>query len=1164
MKSNDELTIATLNASRLTMVLLLLLACHGLLFGQYQPPIGIPAPDFGINETVENVYGSGYYTHWVDNTHPNASDANAPGTPENPMATPWGIDYDSGAVVVIAAGSYDIGKGKTITSSGTASNPIFFRGADPENPPVLFTSEGLKRQINFSGSYLIVENFEMINGVQIKYTNSPDHIALRSVELHAEGAYVGFGAGIGGSGDDIVIYDCHIHHLTRESGVDCHGIVPNDGSLRWWIVDNHIHHNGGDGIQAKHNAVVRPRYIYIGRNVFHEDRENAVDLKLSEDIIISENICYGYKNASTSDGTAIILGADGGPIRPWAIFNEIYDCEGSGIRIEEVANGSKAYIIGNRITNVKHGFVLQKRCTEGLYIVNNTVHNAEDFIFDGQDPDFKLYVYNNVVTGLSGNNLGNHMHLEFPALYDSAIFRNNILEPTELPLILNLGDGYADPNQFDYVYSTQGLDSISFGQDNMIEDPLFINSPNRDYSFQVGSPAIDAGSAFTDPYDEFYNLYGIDIQIDYLSVSRPQNSLWDIGANEYQDVGTSWSLSVSVVGNGEVTPSSGTYPDGSVAGVVAIPDPGYLFDGWTGDYTDGSDTAQVTMDANKSITANFVAAPSRTLTVLSGGNGSVSGGGTYPEGSIVTISATPNTGFVFFGWTGDYVGTSNPSDITINGNMTITANFADEDTVLINHSISSVVASAEPEPQNNALNTIDGDLNTRWSAEGEQWILYDIGSVNTVANLDIAFFSGDVRSTIFDIQVSEDSVNWTEVFSGQSSGTTTSQESFDFTDLSGRYIRLDCHGNTSNDWNSITEVDIYGYNSSSSVPQYTLITNTSGSGSIQLSPSGGTYDSATVVTVTATAGSGYVFSGWSGDLSGSTNPESLTMDGNKSVTAQFTEESSGGEWIQLTYDDFESGFGNYTDGGGDCLLDSTSSNVHQGNNAVMIKDNVGTGSSFYHTNGIDVDTDGYTSIRVVFWYITRSYDSGQTDEFELQYYDGSTWQMIKSYTYEDEVASNDVFYTDTVYIEESNYTFPTDMKIRFESAGTCNNGDQAILDEIEVSATGGSGSSSRISSDLFGDAENAKIEKSISIYPNPFSNGLKIHLMLETPGETNVAVFDFSGRQARKLYEGYLERGDHQIEWDGRDAGGTVLSNGVYLVKISTPDGVISKIMIKE
>jgi len=69
--------------------------------------------------------------------------------------------------------------------------------------------------------------------------------------------------------------------------------------------------------------------------------------------------------------------------------------------------------------------------------------------------------------------------------------------------------------------------------------------------------------------------------------------------------------------------------------------------------------------------------------------------------------------------------------------------------------------------------------------------------------------------------------------------------------------------------------------------QYDLTVNVVGNGSVTLDPPGGTYDEGTVVQLTADPDPGWAFDGWSGDLSGSTNPENITMDANKSVTATF-------------------------------------------------------------------------------------------------------------------------------------------------------------------------------------------------------------------------------------------------------------------------------------
>jgi len=50
----------------------------------------------------------------------------------------------------------------------------------------------------------------------------------------------------------------------------------------------------------------------------------------------------------------------------------------------------------------------------------------------------------------------------------------------------------------------------------------------------------------------------------------------------------------------------------------------------------------------------------------------------------------------------------------------------------------------------------------------------------------------------------------------------------------------------------------------------------------------GYYNTGTLVQLTANAGTGYVFTGWSGDLTGSANPQSVAMSAPRSVTANFT------------------------------------------------------------------------------------------------------------------------------------------------------------------------------------------------------------------------------------------------------------------------------------
>jgi molybdopterin-binding protein len=91
--------------------------------------------------------------------------------------------------------------------------------------------------------------------------------------------------------------------------------------------------------------------------------------------------------------------------------------------------------------------------------------------------------------------------------------------------------------------------------------------------------------------------------------------------------------------------------------------------------------------------------------------------------------------------------------------------------------------------------------------------------------------------------------------------------------------------------------------------QYTLTISTVGSGSVTLNPNGGSYAPDTVVTLTADPADGWEFNGWSGDLSGSTNPTTITMNSSKDVTATFTSGAS----VILLDDGFESNdFSNWT------------------------------------------------------------------------------------------------------------------------------------------------------------------------------------------------------------------------------------------------------------
>ena len=124
----------------------------------------------------------------------------------------------------------------------------------------------------------------------------------------------------------------------------------------------------------------------------------------------------------------------------------------------------------------------------------------------------------------------------------------------------------------------------------------------------------------------------------------------------------------------------------------------------------------------------------------------------------------------------------------------------------------SASVTASTHDGNLPANTVDNNLASRWSANGDgQWIRFDLGTTRTVSHVRIATYNGNLRRARFDLQVSTDGSAWSNVLAAaETSGTTTAEETFDVTDVSTRFVRYLGHGNTSNLWNSVTELSIFG------------------------------------------------------------------------------------------------------------------------------------------------------------------------------------------------------------------------------------------------------------------------------------------------------------------------------------------------------------------
>jgi hypothetical protein len=137
---------------------------------------------------------------------------------------------------------------------------------------------------------------------------------------------------------------------------------------------------------------------------------------------------------------------------------------------------------------------------------------------------------------------------------------------------------------------------------------------------------------------------------------------------------------------------SGDFESGSNVILIATPDTGSSFSGWSGACINKTGTCSVKMSAAQTVTATFNTLPSYKLSVSKTGNGGVTSSpagincGTtcskqFISGTAVTLTAKADTGAIFSKWTGCTPIATNALQcaITLTGNKTVTAVFGTAD-----------------------------------------------------------------------------------------------------------------------------------------------------------------------------------------------------------------------------------------------------------------------------------------------------------------------------------------------------------------------------------------------------------------------------------------------------------------------------------------------------
>ncbi len=302
------------------------------------------------------------------------------------------------------------------------------------------------------------------------------------------------------------------------------------------------------------------------------------------------------------------------------------------------------------------------------------------------------------------------------------------------------------------------------------------------------------------------------------------------------------------------TPTAGvctnTFDDGTGVTLTATADPGSRFAGWSGDCA-GTGACNLTMTANMNVTATFQKTwnLSVTNTGIAGGTGTVTSApgtincttptagvctNTFDDGTGVTLTATADPGSRFAGWSGDCAGVG-PCNLTMSVDRTVTATFQKT-----------------------------YDLTATKSGTGGGTITSAPAGIDCGATCTATFDAGTAITLTGIPDATSTFTGWGAPCAGNGPCSFT----------------LNSDMTVNADFARVRHV-------------LTVVKTGAGSGTVTSSPSGincgvtcaASFDTGTVVTLTATADATSVFAGWGGDCAGMTCVVTLGVDRN--VTAQF-------------------------------------------------------------------------------------------------------------------------------------------------------------------------------------------------------------------------------------------------------------------------------------
>jgi uncharacterized repeat protein (TIGR02543 family) len=593
-----------------------------------------------------------------------------------------------------------------------------------------------------------------------------------------------------------------------------------------------------------------------------------------------------------------------------------------------------------------------------------------------------------------------------------------------------------------------------------------------------------------------------------------------------------YSITITPPVNGSVNVSAGPYPVNSNVIVTAIPDSGYVFSSWGGHLTGSPNPAILNMDSNKNISVNFKPVGSKTNLFINGdfSTGNLTGWGfNTVESSTATASVINEEGVVNI--TNDdgmhwHISLMQYNITLING-VRYTLKFkakAQNDRTI------STKVQLNNDPWTSYQDSVVA-ITTTMNSYSVSWVQTETGSnfkigffvgaqgLNNVWFDDVELYAdGPAAKFTFTTSAASGNVTLNPAGGTYDAGTTaiataTPDAGYKFTGWSG-----DLSGAT-NPVSVLMDKNI-NVTANFALITYTL-SATASNGDIAMNPAGGVYTPGTVVTLTVAPKTGYVFNGWSGDLTGSANPATITMDRNKSVTANFK---------AITYTlatSATNGTVSLSPVGGSYISGTQVTLTAKPNAGYVFVDWSGDFSG--SENPVKITVDANKNITANFKRITYTLTINAVNGKVLMEPEGGTYNSGAFVTLTAEPDSGYVFdgWSGSLTGEQNPALITMNQ----------NKNITAIFKQISTS--------------------NANDVLSLQtrlgqIYPNPFSTVTTIPFEIKEASHIKISIINLLGQEVCTIINKDLQPGEYAIHWDGRDTNGTQVTEGIYFCQMES------------